>query len=188
MDLMEYLPTYYRGNKTMEELQNILTNRAEEAASKFQETVDQCFIGTATVLLSRYEKIYGLTIDVTKSDGFRRERLLAKARGTGTVTKKMLEETARAYSNGEVKVIENINDNSFIVKFVGTKGIPANMADLTLTIEEIKPAHLAFTFEYIYNIWGDISHLTWDELEQYTWDQIREEEIINGSTNYKLQA
>lgn len=174
MDLMEYLPSYYKGNKTMEELQSILTNRAEETASKFQETVDQCFIGTATALLSRYEKVYGLTVDVTKSDGFRRERLLAKARGTGTVTKKMLEETARAYSNGEVKVIEDIENNSFTVKFVGTKGIPANMADLTLTIEEIKPAHLSFTFEYTYNTWKDVSNMKWQEAEAYTWGELRE--------------
>lgn len=173
MDLMEHLPSYYKGNKTMEELQSILSAKTEAAALGFQETLNQCFIGTATALLSRYEKIYGLTVDVTKSEGFRRERLLAKARGTGTVTKKMLAETARAYSNGEVEVIEDVGDNSFVVKFVGTKGIPANMADLTLTIEEIKPAHLAFTFEYTYNTWKDISNMTWQETETYTWNQLR---------------
>lgn len=173
MELMEHLPSYYRGNKTMEELQGILTEGAKETAAKFQETLDQCFIGTATTLLSRYEKIYGLTVDVTKNEGFRRERLLAKARGTGTVTKKMLEETARAYSNGEVKVIENINNNSFVVRFVGTKGIPANMADLTLTIEDIKPAHLSFTFEYTFNTWLDVSDMTWAETKNYTWEQLR---------------
>lgn len=174
MELMEHLPSYYRGNKTMEELQGILTAKAEEAAQKFQETVDQCFIGTATALLSRYEKIYGLTVDVTKSEGFRRERLLAKARGTGTVTKKMLAETAKAYSNGEVEVIEDVKNNSFIVKFTGTRGVPANMADLTLTIEEIKPAHLSFAFEYTYNTWKNVKNMTWQEAEAYTWKKLRE--------------
>ncbi|WP_242952357.1 putative phage tail protein [Anaerocolumna xylanovorans] len=171
---MEYLPPYYGGNKTMEELQRILTVKTEEAALKFEETVNQCFINTATALLSRYEKIYGITVDVTKSDGFRRERILAKARGTGTVTKKMLAETASAYSNGEVEVIEDVKNNYFTVKFVGTKGIPANMADLTLTIEEIKPAHLSFAFEYTYNTWKDVSNMTWQEAKAYTWKVIRE--------------
>lgn len=174
MNLMEHLPSYYEGSKTMEELQEILTVKAEEAALKFQETVNQCFINTATALLSRYEKIYGIKVDVTKSDGFRRERILAKARGTGTVTKKMLAETASAYSNGEVEVIEDVENNHFTVKFVGTKGIPANMADLTLTIEEIKPAHLSFTFEYTYNTWKDVKNITWQEAKAYTWKELRE--------------
>lgn len=174
MNLMEHLPPYYRGNKTMEELQDILTAKVDEAALELQETVNQCFIGTAAALLSRYEKIYGLTVDVTKSNGFRRERLLAKARGTGTVTKKMLAETASAYSNGEVAVIEDAMNNSFVVKFVGTKGIPANMSDLTLTIEEIKPAHLSFIFEYIYNTWKDVSKIKWQDAKAYTWKTFRE--------------
>lgn len=174
MNLMEHLPPYYRGNKTMEELQDILTARVDETALELQETVNQCFIGTATTLLSRYEKIYGLTVDVTKSNGLRRERLLAKARGTGTVTKKMLAETASAYSNGEVAVIEDAMNNSFVVKFVGTKGVPANIADLTITIEEIKPAHLSFTFEYTYNTWKNVSNMTWLDANSYTWKGLRE--------------
>lgn len=174
MNLMEHLPPYYRGNKTMEELQDILTVKVDEAALELQETVNQCFIGTAAALLSRYEKIYGLTVDVTKSNVFRRERLLAKARGTGTVTKKMLAETASAYSNGEVAVIEDAMNNSFVVKFVGTKGIPANMSDLTLTIEEIKPAHLSFIFEYTYNTWKDVRNIKWQDAKAYTWKTFRE--------------
>jgi hypothetical protein len=47
------------------------------------------------------------------------------------------------------------------------------MADLTLTIEEIKPAHLAFTFEYTYNSWNDISSMTWNEAGAHTWNQLR---------------
>lgn len=174
LKLMEFLPDYYTGNVTMEELQDILSSDINKMAESTEETVDQCFINTATSLLSRYEKIYGLDVDVTKSNEFRRERIRAKVRGTGTVTKQMIAEAARSYSNGEVAVIENNENSSFIVKFVGTKGIPANMADLTLTIEEIKPAHLSFTFEYTYNTWNDILHMTWEEAGNFTWDQLRE--------------
>ena len=85
----------------------------------------------------------------------------------------MIENAAKSYSNGEVQVIENAADYSFKVKFVGTKGIPANIADLTLTINEIKPAHLAFTFEYTYNTWNDIAGMTWGGASAYTWEQLR---------------
>ncbi len=173
MDLMNLLPPVYDKNDTMKELQGILSNKINNLTSNFDKTIDQCFVSTATDLLSRYEKVYGLTVDVTKSNEFRRERIKARAKGVGTVTKQMLEDVAASYSNGEVEVIENYEDYSFVVKFVGVKGIPANMADLILTIEEIKPAHLNFTFEYTYNTWNDIKHMTWNEASAHTWDQLR---------------
>jgi uncharacterized protein YmfQ (DUF2313 family) len=156
---MTLLPPIYESNDKMKELQYILSNKVNDISASFNETINQCFINTATVLLSRYEKIYGLTVDATKTDAFRRERIIARARGTGTVTKKMIQDVASSYSNGEVEVIEDPASYRFKVKFVGTKGIPANMADLTVTIEEIKPAHMSFTFEYTY--------ITWDQFETY---------------------
>lgn len=179
MDLKTLLPPVYNDNKTMHELQDIISHDVNIIASRFDETIDQCFVKTATDLLSRYEKIHGLSVDVTKSDTFRRERIIAKAKGTGTITKKMLEDVAKSYSNGDVEVIENHENYSFVVKFIGTRGIPANMADLIITIDEIKPAHLSYTFEYSFTTWDEIDgynktfdewdglNLTWDELEVY---------------------
>lgn len=174
MNLMEHLPQYYKGNGTMEELQAIVSSEIKDIAKSFNETIDQCFVNTATTLLSRYEKIYDLEVDVTKNHEFRRERIKGKVRGTGTVTKQMIAQTARAYSNGEVEVLEDNEHSKFVVKFVGTKGIPANMSDLTLTIEEIKPAHLSFSFEYTFNTWKDIKTLTWGEVSGITWEHLRE--------------
>ena len=83
-----------------------------------------------------------------------------------------------SYSFAEVDVIENPADYSFIIKFVGTKGLPPNMADLTITIEEIKPAHLSFTFEYIFNTHSQVSVFTHAQLTAYTHAQLREGELI----------
>lgn len=174
MELINLLPDYYRGNHTMEELQSILSSGINGLANNFNETIDQCFVNTATDLLSRYEKIYGINVDVGKSDEFRRERIRAKIRGTGTVTKQMIEATARSYSNGEVEVMEDAANYSFKIKFIGTKGLPPNMADLTLTIEEIKPAHLTFVFEYVYRTHGELLGYTHDQLSAYTHDELRE--------------
>ena len=162
---MDLLTSEYDDNETMKELQGILSTDINTLAANFNETIDECFVETASALLSRYETIYGLEVDVSKSDSFRRERIKAKIRGTGTVTKQMIIDVAKSYSNGEVEVIEDPTNYTFVVKFIGTLGIPANMADLTLTIEEIKPAHLSYTFEYTY--------LTWDQFEGYnkTFDQ-----------------
>ncbi len=175
MELINLLPDYYRGNKTMEDLQSIVSNNINHLDSNFKETIDQCFVNTATTLLSRYEKIHGLQVDISKSDEFRRERIRAKIRGTGTVTKQMIVDVARAYSNGEVEVTENPTTYNFKIKFTGSRGIPANMADLTLTIEEIKPAHLSFTFEFVFQTWDEFESYnhTWDEWDtlNLTWDE-----------------
>jgi len=177
MELMSLLPEYYRNNKTMKELQGILSTDINKLVSSFNETIDQCFVNTATSLLSRYEKIYGIQVDVSKSNEFRRERIRAKIRGVGTVTKKMIEATARSYSNGEVEIVEDTANYKFIIKFVGTRGLPPNMADLTLTIEEIKPAHLAYEFEFIYRIHGELASYTHAELNAYTHAELREGEM-----------
>lgn len=178
MDLLELLPEQYAENATMKELQDILSEKINGIASGFNETIDQCFVSTATDLLSRYEKIYGLSVDVTKTNESRRERIVARARGTGTVTKQMLEAVASSYSFAEVEVIEDTATYSFIVKFVGTKGLPPNMAALTVTINEIKPAHLSFTFEYIYNTHAQLSMFTHAQLAAYTHAQLREGDLI----------
>lgn len=177
MDLMEMLPNYYRGNVTMEKLQSILAEKIQALAKDINETIDQCFVNTATALLSRYEKIYGLDVDISKSNEFRRERIRAKIRGVGTVTKEMLKAVARSYSNGEVEVIEDPANYKFIIKFIGTRGLPPNMADLTVTIEEIKPAHLAYEFEFIYRTHKEISEFTHERLSEYTHAELREGEM-----------
>lgn len=177
MALIDLLPEFYRGNHTMEELQNILGGKINNIASRLNETIDQCFINTATALMSRYEEIYGIQVDVSKSDDFRRERIRAKIRGTGTVTRQMIVDVAKSYSNGEVEVIEDPATYSFKIRFIGTLGIPANMADLSITIEEIKPAHLSYTFEYIYRTHQELSAYTHEQLGVYTHLQLREEAL-----------
>lgn len=161
----------------MEELQGILSNDINNLVNGLNETIDQCFVNTATSLLSRYEKIYGIQVDVSKSNEFRRERIRAKIRGVGTVTKQMIIDAARSYSNGEVEVIEDSANYSFKIKFVGTKGLPPNMADLTLTIEEIKPAHLTYAFEYVYRTHAELSVYTHEQLSSYTHAELREGEM-----------
>lgn len=177
MELISLMPEYYKGNLTMEELQSLLSTDINKLVNGLSETIDQCFVNTATALLPRYEKIYGVQVDVSKSNEFRRERIRAKIRGVGTVTKQMIEATARSYSNGEVEIIEDPGSYRFVIKFVGTLGIPANMTDLILTIEEIKPAHLSYTFDYTYRTYGELGAYTHEQLSAYTHQELREGEM-----------
>lgn len=184
MDLMELLPPIYTNNTTMEELQGVLSGKIQNLAENINETLDECFVSTASALLSRYEKIYGIKVDVSKSNNFRREQIQARLRGIGTATKQMIINTAAAYSNGSVEVMEDPANYSFTIKFVGTRGMPPNMEGLTLTIEEIKPAHLRYTFEYVYRTHAELCAYTHEQLSAYTHEQLREGDLESGSAKY----
>ncbi|WP_053984989.1 YmfQ family protein [Niameybacter massiliensis] len=173
VDLMKYLPTYWYEIEQMKVLQEILGMNVAEVIAFKQDLFNQMFIETATWGLSRWEKILGLPTEIEKNYEFRRERIKSKIRGSGTTTKQMIVNLASAFSNGEVEVIEYPNEYRFVVKFVGIKGVPANMKDLTSAIEEVKPAHLAFTFEYTYNYWNNLKAYTWSALSIHTWDKVK---------------
>lgn len=173
MELIKLLPDYYEQNVTMQTLQRILSAVTDDLDEKLSDIIAQCFVQTAGTYLARWENLLALDVDISKSDEFRRERITAKISGTGTTTKAMIVDVASRYSNGAVEVIEDNANSRFTIKFVGTLGIPGNMADLKLTIEEIKPAHLAVTYEYVYNTWSDVGALTWNQAASYTWEEIR---------------
>ena len=173
VDLMKYLPTYWHEIEQMKILQEILGMNVAEVIAFKQDLFNQMFIETATWGLSRWEKILGLPTEIEKNYEFRRERIKSKIRGSGTTTKQMIVNLASAFSNGEVEVIEYPNEYRFVVKFVGIKGVPANMKDLTSAIEEVKPAHLAFTFEYTYNYWDNLKAYTWSALSIHTWNKVK---------------
>lgn len=98
---------------------------------------------------------------------------MAKLRGQSTTTKQMIQETAAAFSGGEVQVTEDNPHHHFIVRFVGVKGIPRNMQAFIDMLNEIKPAHLSYSFEYTYTTWGDLKGMTWGELKNMTWGEVK---------------
>lgn len=177
MDLMKLLPDYYEKNATMKTLQHLLSEVTSDLEECLSDTISECFVQTASALLTRYEQFLGLEIDISKSDTFRRERIRAKISGAGTTTKEMIKNVASSYSNGEVEIVEDNEHYRFIVKFVGMLGIPGNMADLKVSIEEIKPAHLLVEYEYTYNTWGDVKKLTWKDAMSYSWKELKEATI-----------
>lgn len=181
MNLIRLLPDYYENNTTMIMLQAALSEATDQLEENLTDTVDQCFVATATRLLYRWEKILGLSTDISKPIAFRRERINAKLAGFGTATKAMIADVSRQYSNGEAEVIEDNANSTFTIRFTGTIGIPENMEDLKETIEEIKPAHLAVKYEYIYNTYKNLSALTHADLENYTHSQLRNEVLENGN-------
>lgn len=179
MTLIDLLPRNYKESREVIELQGALANQVEAIRAAKENLFQQLDINTATWGLKLWEEIYGIKIDITKPDSYRRTRILSKMRGQGTTTKAMIQNVAESFSNGEVEVIEHNGEHRFEIKFTGTIGIPPNMDDLTAAVQDIKPAHLAYEYTYIYRTHRDLSQYTHKYLSNFTYKQIREG-LING--------
>lgn len=174
VDLMKYLPWYYQNSDVMRTIQDSNSLEVGKLKYNIDDSINQLFIDTATWGLDRLERIFNIETDINKSFEDRREILKAKLRGTGTVTKQMIKNVAQAFSGGEVEVIEDNANCNFIIKFIGIKGIPKNMQGLINAIEEIKPAHLGYSFSYTYTTWDFIKdNLTWNQAKEKSWGELK---------------
>ena len=177
MSLIDLLPDYYSGSTQVTELQGAFETWTDALLAAKKDLFDQMNVFTATWGLSAWEKALGLETNVSKPYAYRRERVMSKLRGAGTTTTALIRNVAESFSNGEVTILEHNEENKFEVKFTGTIGNPPNMEDLTAAIEEIKPAHLAYSYLYVYNTNNTFKAQTHAHLAAYTHYQLRNEVI-----------
>lgn len=173
VDLARYVPPFLAELRELAELYRTEGYEIGYLQHNLRDLFDQAFIVSATWGLVLWEQMYGVTTNMSLSYEQRREILMAKLRGQSTTTKQMIQETAAAFSGGEVQVTEDNPHHHFIVRFVGVKGIPRNMQAFIDMLNEIKPAHLTYSFEYTYTTWGDLKGMTWGELKNMTWGEVK---------------
>jgi Uncharacterized protein conserved in bacteria (DUF2313). len=174
IDLSKYVPPFIYNMGIMKTIYN---SQGAELGSLYyyiHDLLKQCFIDTATWGLSNWEEEFGIITNLSLSYEQRREILKAKKRGQGTTTKAMLKNAAQAFSGGEVNILEDNANYSFTVQFIGIKGIPHNIQAFINMLEDIKPAHLGYTFKYTYSNWDylDSKNLTYNSVEANTWDTL----------------
>ena len=173
VDLMSYLPEFYQQIRDFREMMKTAGEEIGLLWNENDSVLKQFFVSTSTWGLDLWESELGLATDSTKPVERRREIILAKLRGAGTTTKQMIKTAAAAFSGGEVDVIEFPLEHRFVVKFIGVKGIPPNMPGFIAMLEQIKPAHLVYSFEYTYTTWDMLKSLTWAVAGTKTWDELK---------------
>ncbi|WP_407308539.1 YmfQ family protein [Desulfosporosinus sp. SB140] len=175
MLLKDYLPPAIANTRIFSTLLNAEQLEIDTLDNSIQDIVNQCFVNTATWGLDNWESLLGISTDHSKDINYRRTVVTAKLRGSGSVTVNLIQNVAGSFSNGKVAVIEHPSIYSFEVMFVGTIGIPPNLSDLQDVINQIKPAHLAVTYTFLYTQWSKVKTTTWATVKTGTWDG-----IING--------
>lgn len=180
--LMQHMPKYYRDIVEIEELQNAIDLQLDELDIMSNEVLKQFFIYTATWSLPIWERIFGLTVgDTTSNLKERRENIISKLRSYGTTTKEMIARVAKAFTNGEIEVIEDNPNYSFTIKFTSIVGIPDNLENFKKVVATIKPAHLNFNVEFRYNTHNQIGYLYQNSLKTKKHTELFDTRLYNDT-------
>lgn len=172
MTLLEHTPQEYRDAPEVQVTEEALDGQLRKIQSARDDVLAQLVVGTATWGLELWERAYGLETDAEKPLEQRRERVMAKIRGTGTVTEAMLKNVAESYTNGEVEVIGRPREYAVDLRFISVLGTPPNIDDLSAALDEICPAHLAYRYLYRYLLIREIHKvMTLVDLERQTLDK-----------------
>ncbi|WP_294514120.1 putative phage tail protein [uncultured Intestinimonas sp.] len=145
----QLLPALYRQTPEDTELQRVLTLMLERAERDKDFTLEQLFPSTTSGWgLELWERAWGIPVDRTMSDGRRRDKILAKVKGTGTTTLEVIRAIAESFSPYPVKVVEEAALYRFVIWYLGTIGEVEHREDLAAIVNELKPAHLAWEVKY----------------------------------------
>ena len=178
MSLINKLPSFY-DNYITKPIQDSFTIEANLMNDKVEKTLEQFFVDSATYGLDYWEKMLGISKN-NNDIQTRRENIKARMRSRGTTTVSFIKNICEAYSNGEVDIIVNHSDYSFVIDFIGTIGIPRAFAELDKTINEIKPCHLAHSYRFNYNTHSNLANYTHEQLANYTHDEMRNSSELRG--------
>lgn len=165
----DYLPRVLKKDTVFKEIQRVQNIEIKEAHNFIGDLNKQLNIDTATWALELYEFDLGIETKADKPLNERRAVIKSRMRGTGKLDSKVIEEVIDSFTNGDVKVEFN---GKIIIHFNGIYGTPANMEDVFEAVEDVKPAHLAIVYKYMYLYIKDI-HLnkTLGELEAIALDK-----------------
>ena len=112
-------------------------------------TLKQLFPSTASGWgLELWERAWGIPVDRTLSDQRRRDRILAKIKGTGTTTVEVIRAVAQSFSSFPAEVIEESALCRFVIWYLGTIGEIEHKEDLIAAVNELKPARMDWEIRY----------------------------------------
>ncbi|WP_347161584.1 putative phage tail protein [Peptostreptococcus anaerobius] len=179
-NLIELYPDHLQ-NKTISEILKVEQEQLELEEKAIDNLIREFFIDTATFSLDTWAKFAGIEDDPLLDLDIRRSNIKAALKSKETTTIEVIKSIAESYSNGTCEVVEDYANYKFTVKFTGTVGVPSRIDEIRKIIDKVKPAHLAYDFEFKYRTWGDIKRLgkTWNDWKKLgkTWKDLREGEL-----------
>ena len=178
--LLENLPEYYEKSPEVAVIQNAFGNILLQAWIDRDDYAKQLNVNSATWGLDLWEE----ALDIKKREGAyaaRRERIKSKLSGRSTTTASLISQICKSFTDGDVQIIEYPDQFRIEIKFLSTKGKPAHIDNVNAVIDEIIPAHLSWTFIFIYNTHSEIKQYlrTHAICANFTHEELRTEDIAS---------
>ena len=169
-------------NSLQKDLIRTLDLICEYAKNDIQKYKELLFIAFFNVQQVRnYERFMNLDFKKGWSLQDRKDRIIYTLLSKNIFTPQVLKEQAKIFTNGEIEVIENYNDYSFIIKFTSIVGIPQNLDNFKNFIYINKPAHLNFSIEFRYNTHNQVAYLLHNSLKLKTHKEIYDTRLYEDS-------
>lgn len=173
-EMRKKLPLYERKSGVFEQVLFANDREFRNLEQKLSVVERNLFLDTAIESLPLTERDLGIETVGTLRYDQRREQISSRYRAAfDQTTEDTIKSVAAAYSNGEVDVVQTDVAGIYEIKFIGTKGIPNNMAGLNKALDIIFPAHLGWSFKYSFTPWEEILHKTWGSVANMTWNDLR---------------
>lgn len=166
------LQPFMRNSKIYQALFDTESSQIDARQVNINDLATQMFVDTATWGIAIYEKELGIITDLTQAYNERRSVIKSKMRGTGKVSAILIKIVADAYTDGDVDV--TFANSTITVTYTSVFGIPPNEPNLEAIIEEIKPAHLAVVYVFLYIRYEQLNnHYTYGQMAARTYDELK---------------
>lgn len=152
--------------------------RAKKDIERYKEQIFVPFFNEEQI--KRYEKFMELEYRENWTLDDRRQRVIYTLLSKEIFTVANLKEKAKIFINGEIEVLEDFGDYSFVVEFASVVGIPDNLENFKEFINLNKPAHLSFSLKFRHNTHNQLKEhkLTHQQLSKYIHQQIFDTRIF----------
>nr|DAS49954.1 MAG TPA: tail protein [Caudoviricetes sp.] len=158
---------------------DLICEYAKNDIQKYKELLFIDFFNEQQV--ANYERFMELDYKNGWSLQDRKDRIIYTLLSKNIFTPHVLKEQAKIFTNGEIEVIENYNDYSFIIKFTSVVGIPQNLDNFKNFIYINKPAHLNFSIEFRYNTHNQVAYLLHSSLKAKNHKEIYDTRLYEDS-------
>lgn len=158
---------------------DLMCEYAKNDIQKYKELLFIAFFNEKQV--ANYERFMELDYKKGWSLQDRKDRIIYTLLSKNIFTPHVLKEQAKIFTNGEIEVIENYNDYSFMIKFTSVVGIPQNLDNFKNFIYINKPAHLNFSIEFRYNTHNQVAYLLHNSLKAKSHKEIYDTRLYEDS-------
>lgn len=144
IDTLNFLPQFLLSNPDMAELLSAEQKELENFFDYIELMRNQPTISTASIYLSRYEKMFGLGISPALSDSERIGRILAKMNTRTNSTVEAIKVVVSSITGCSTDIEEYYDQYMFMIDVLRDNRQLISVEDIKAAVEIIKPAHLAF--------------------------------------------